>query len=203
MIYGLEERPHTDKFKGYTIKALWPALLSINLAVTFALNTTIQVLVTSIPDITSDPGRAAWSAFIALLPITTGISLTIFSPVLHLIDSGIIYHNKEKIRIIMDSTEVRNIGNWYNTLLKGYAGISVILTYYSFIEKMIGHMITNPNIINGYVSAFILVIYPVVIIFLIVPTIIVLDITHKKRKSYILKKVQKFQIDKPIEIIIR
>ena len=137
MIYGIENRPETEKFKGYILKALWPALLSINLAITLSKYTIFQQLFTSTPVSEGDSGSWEWATFIALLPLTTGISLTLFSPVLHLSDAGIIYHNKEKIKDLRDSTEVRNVGLWYNNILKGYAGISVIIAYFEFIQRSI------------------------------------------------------------------
>ena len=137
------------------------------------------------------------------LPITTPASLILLSPVLHLIDSGIIYHNKDKIKDTFDSTEVRNIGNWYNTLLKGYAGIAVFYNYYYFFSNMIELMINSPDLTSGIASIFLLAIYPILITILIISSIIILDITRGKRRTYLLKKVKKFQIDQPMEIEIK
>ncbi len=129
MVYGIEEKDTTKKFKGYFIKALWPALFSINIALILANYPIVTDLITSVPTPSLESPLAPWATFIVLIPITTAASLIVFSPVLHLIDSGIIYHNKDKTRDTYDSTEVRNIGNWYITLLKGYSGITIFYNY--------------------------------------------------------------------------
>ncbi|KKN54559.1 hypothetical protein LCGC14_0590980 [marine sediment metagenome] len=203
MVYGIEEKPLTKKFKGYFTKALWPALFSINIALILANYPFVTDLITSIPTPGLLSPLAPWATFIAILPITTAASLIVFSPVLHLIDSGIIYHNKDKTRDMYDSTEVRNIGNWFNTLLKGYAGIAVFYNYFSFFSNMIELMIASPDLTSGIASIFTLAIYPILITILIIPSIIILDITREKRRTYLLKKVKKFQIEQPMEIEIK
>ncbi|KKM91523.1 hypothetical protein LCGC14_1227650 [marine sediment metagenome] len=203
MIYGIEEKPLTKKFKGYYIKALWPALLSINIALILANYTWVSDLITSVPTPMLQDPNTQWATFMAILPITTAASLILFSPILHLIDSGIIYHNKDKTRDTFDSTEVRNIGSWYNTLLKGYAGISVFYLYFNFFSKMIEKMASNPDLISGIASILTLLMYPILITILIIPAIIILDKTREKRRTYLLKKVKKFQIEQPMEIEIK
>lgn len=203
MVYGIEEKPLTKKFKGYFIKALWPALFSINIALILASYPKVTDLITSVPTPDLESPLAPWATFIAILPITTAASLIVFSPVLHLIDSGIIYHNKDKTRDMYDSTEVRNIGSWYNTLLKGYAGIAVFYNYFSFFYNMIELMASSPDLTSGIASIFTLATYPILITTLIIPTIIVLDKTRDKRRTYLLKKVKKFQIEQPMEIEIK
>lgn len=203
MIYGIEEKPLTKKFKGYYTKALWPALLSINIALILANYTWVSDLITSVPTPMLQDPNTQWSTFMAILPITTAASLILFSPILHLIDSGIIYHNKDKTRDTFDSTEVRNIGNWYLTLLKGYAGIGVFINYFDFFTNMIEKMAGNPDLTSGIASILVLLMYPILITILIIPTIIILNITREKRRTYLLKKVKKFQIEQPMEIEIK
>lgn len=203
MVYGIEEKPEAKKFKGYFSKALWPALLSINIALIFVNVPFVRDLFTSIPRSELRYPRALWATFIALLPVTTAVSLIVFSPILHLIDSGIIYHNKDKTRDTFDSTEVRNIGNWYNTLLKGYAGIAVFYNYYSFFYNLILFMEDNPDTVSGIASIFTLVIYPILVTILIIPTIIILDMSREKRRTYLLKQTKKFHIEQPMEIEIK
>jgi hypothetical protein len=129
--------------------------------------------------------------------------MVVFSPALHLLDSGIVYHNKEKIKHSMDSTEVRNIGEWYSTILKGYAGIAVIINYYDFILVLTQVIIDNPgNITSTVLNIFSLITYPIVITIVVVPSIIVLDITRERRRRYLFEKVKKFQIEKPMDVQI-
>jgi len=68
---------------------------------------------------------------------------------------------------------------------------------------MIELMANNPDIVSGIGSILILVIYPILITILIIPTIIILDKTREKRRNYLLKKVKKFQIEQPMEIEIK
>ena len=80
--------------------------------------------------------QVAMVTLLALLALMTGISMGIFSSVWFLLDAGIVYTNKEKVKDLAQPTEVRSVGGWYNYLLKGYAGISVILSFYAFFWYM-------------------------------------------------------------------
>ncbi len=102
----------------------------------------------------------------------------------------------------MNSTEVRNIGEWYSTILKGYAGIAVIFNYYEFIVTVANFVLTNGINTGTVVNIFSLITYPIVITIVVVPTIIVLDITREKRRGYLLKKVKELQIEKPMDVQI-
>ena len=66
MVYGIEERPLTNKFKGYFIKALWPALFSINIALILANYPLVTDLITSVPTPALLEPQAPWATFIAI-----------------------------------------------------------------------------------------------------------------------------------------
>jgi len=68
-----------------------------------------------------------YTAPLAVFYIASGVALGLFSPIWFLNDSGIVFIKKEDIR---NNPEILNIGRLYSNLLKGYAGISVLLTFY-------------------------------------------------------------------------
>ena len=119
-----------------------------------------------------------------------GISLSIFSPILFLQDSGIIYTNSENVKDTVFSTEVKNIGSSYNYLLKCYAGISVIWSYIQFF--IFGDVINSTDPVDNIVLSVFIPLFPLILTALILPTFIFLDMTRDKRKAYILKWANKY-----------
>ena len=196
MIYGIQEKPKPEKFKKYFLRGLFPALMALNFALMFAFSSAIQRIATT--DVGNE--NTAMLTLLALLALMTGISMGIFSSVWFLLDAGIVYTNKEKVKDIAHPTEVRSVGGWYNYLLKGYAGISVILSFYAFFWYMFEVMEISKGI-QGMAIMFI-VFYPtlpLVITILSFPALILLDLTHNHRKKYMLKIAAKFKISGPLE----
>jgi len=127
MIYGVQNKQQGIKYKGLFLKTLFPALLTVNLSLFFSYNAGVQEL------ILFDPAESnfmnAMMTFVALLPITSGISIIAFSPAWFLLDGGILYSNIKKVKNKADPDELRSVGGWFLQLLKGYAGISIIISY--------------------------------------------------------------------------
>jgi len=195
MIYGLQDKEKPEKFKKYFLKGLFPALMAINFALMFAFTSWVQRIAIN----NSIEEEAAMLTLLALLALMTGISMGIFSSVWFLLDAGIVYTNKEKVKDLAQPTEVRSVGGWYNYLLKGYAGISVILSFYAFFWYMFEVMEIAKGV-EGMNIMFI-VFYPtlpIVITILSFPALILLDITHNHRKKYILKIAEKIGISGPL-----
>ena len=162
----------------------------------FAFSAAIQRI--AVNDTNSE--ESAMVTLLALLALMTGVSMGIFSSAWFLLDAGIVYTNKEKVKDTAHPTEVRSVGGWYNYLLKGYAGISVILSFYSFFWYMFEVMEIAKGI-EGMTIMFI-VFYPtlpLVISILCFPALILLDLTHNHRKKYILKIAEKLKISGPLE----
>lgn len=170
--------------------------MTVNFALLFAFDPGVQAMA-----ITNPSGEESeMVTFAALLALMTGISMGIFSPVWFLLDAGIVFTNKEKVKYTTHTTEVRSVGGWYIYLLKGYAGISVILSYYTFFLFLWQRRADRTDV--GGLNIMFMVTYPIMPILIaifIIPAFIVLDITHEYRKKYMLKWAEKFGISVPLE----
>lgn len=188
MEFGIQDREKPNKFTN-AWKGIFPALLIINLSLIFGTSVSIgHDLIVSPEYLATGPGESTWPivGFLSLIPFMTGMAMGIFSPVWFLLDAGIVFTNKKKVINKLDPIEVRSIGGWYHYLLKGYAGIGVIVTYIQFVGTMLT-LFPNP-FDGGFISSVIfLPIMPIVISILIIPSIILLEITLKSRRTFIRK----------------
>jgi len=198
MDYGIQENLKSQKFKSM-YKGIFPALLAINLSLMFALDNNIaNEVVYNIGDISNMPSTVYIIAFLIILSITIIIAMGLFSPVWFLNDAGIVYSNQEKVRKKQLEQPIigRTVGGWYMHLMKGYAGIAVIFSYYQlisiFLNEMSGPMII-PNIILFLPMMFLISIAAI-------PAFILLDLTKEHRNRYIRKWAEKFGITKKVAI---
>jgi len=190
MIYGIQEKSKSEVFKKAYAKAIFPGLMTLNLCLIFGADPTVQALVIK-PALVGN-NMAMMIAVAGLFPLMGGISMGIFSSVWFLQDGGIVYTNKEKVEGFSDPTEVKSLGSWYLYLLKGYAGISVIFSYYIFLSTLLSTM-------QGFgpESIVFLTIWPMmplVIAFIFVPAMIALDVTFEKRRAYVITVAGKLGI---------
>lgn len=194
MIYGLQDRPQEIKLKGTFLKLLFPALFTVNLCLMFYDNSFIaRILI--LPQVLEDQADPSFLVFSGLLPFMAGLSAGIFSPVWFLLDGGIVYTNKEKVKDRSDPIEMRSVGGWYMYLLKGYAGITVILNYYTFLTNLF----TGQDAPTGILLYLLWPIMPFLIVLFTIPCIIALDITFEKRRKFIQKWAGKIGITSSLE----
>jgi hypothetical protein len=193
MTFGIQERPESKKLK-IPFKALYPALMALHIALIFATNEGIQDLLISATYVSESQNQAfiPMATAGALIPLTFGIAMGIFSPIWFLLESGIVFTNKDKVRGMRDPIEVRSVGGWYHYLLKGYAGISVIVGYIVFIGKILEVGNFNPGMI-------LMVFLPVIMICMAIPGFIILDMTNKHRQKFMRKIARRFGISGPLE----
>lgn len=190
MLYGIEIREKPEKFHS-TLKTLFPAFFSINLALMLVIN---EDIVNNFVYIEKAGGEGVLITIGILLSITVGISMFLFSSVWFLIDAGIVYSNAEKVENKRDLVEVRSVGGWYLYFLQGFAGIGLAFSFYVFIITMI-----RKGFFEGPELPLFLIL-PLIITILSIPAVILLDITIEKRKKYILKWAKKFGIIKYVQI---
>jgi hypothetical protein len=196
MIYGIQNKPKPEIFKDIFLKGFFPSLMAMNFALLFAFDPAIQRIAIN----NSEDAIAPMLTFNVLLALMIGISMGLFSPVWFLLDAGIVYSNKEKVKDTSYPTEVRSVGGWFMPLLKGYAGISVILSFYTFF-LLIYNIIGPAEVMKGMNLMF-LILYPIlpfVITIVIIPAFIVLDLTYNHRKKFILKQAKKLGINGPLQ----
>ncbi|NVM20045.1 MAG: hypothetical protein HWN80_20255, partial [Candidatus Lokiarchaeota archaeon] len=125
-----------------------------------------------------------------LLIFTFGASTVLFSPVWLLKDSGIVFTTKEKVENSNETLLIKSIGEWFQTLLKGYAGIGVIFTYFFVIYDFIILFIENvgyPGNMLNIPSLFLWLGLPFYLVFSMIPAVIVHDVLKKRRLTYVRK----------------
>jgi hypothetical protein len=132
-----------------------------------------------------------------LLIFTFGASAVVFSPVWLLKDSGIVFTSKEKVENSNEPVLIKSIGEWFQTFLKGYAGIGVIFTYffviYDFMILFIKNLGQPGNILN-IPSLFLWLGLPFYLIFSMIPAVIVNDSIKNHRLRYVRKFANKIGI---------
>jgi hypothetical protein len=199
--YGIQSEPNNKKVK-LLIPSIYPVLMAINLSFYFLTPEIISVILDAnvISDLTVVMKIPVFLRLLGqtiLLILTFGASTLLFSPVWLLKDSGIIFTTKYKVENSNESLLIKSIGEWFQTILKGYAGIGVILTYtiviYDFITLYISNMGQPGNILN--IPSLILWLgLPFYLVFSTIPAVIVHDLIKKRRINYIRKIAEKIGI---------
>jgi len=193
MIYGIQERPEPEKFKG-TFKAFFPALMALNFALMYVFNDAIIAFLR----ITADPG-IAWAiiSLFMILVVTFGLAITLFAPAWFLLDAGIVYSNKEKVRDTTNPIEMRSVGGWYMGLMKGYAGISVIFAFYSFVVEILNQI---PQDQFHYAQPLLLLLLPLLLSLWSIPAVLLFEFTREKRRKFVWKWANKLNISKDLNL---
>ena len=199
--YGIQSESSSKKVKLLS-SGFYPVLMAINLSFIFLTPEIISAIldanvISDLTIITKIPVFLRLLAQTILLILTFVASTLFFSPVWLLKDSGIIFTTKEKVENSNEILLIKSIGEWFQTLLKGYAGIGVILTYtlviYDFITLYISNIGQPGNILN--VPSLILWLgLPFYLIFSIIPAVIVHDLIKRRRINYIRKIADKIGI---------
>lgn len=195
--YGIQLEPNSDKSKLFS-KSFFPVLMAINLSsilltpavVEFILSTDVII---EFNDISKIPTLTRFFTEIILLMVTLGLATMFFSSVWFLKDSGIIYSNKKRIVDSNELIELRSIGDWYQTILRSYAGIAAIITYilvvYDFVTRYIENFGAPGNVFN--IPSLILWLgLPFYLAISLIPALIVNDSIKKKRINFV-RKVSK------------
>ena len=201
MIYGIRNKQNSEKLKGVFIKLFFPALMVMNFSFLLHDSAIINTFILNpiIPNELIKIMVAVW-----LFPWVSIISLGLFSGAYFLNDAGLIYSNKNKVRIDPRPVELRSVGNWYIQFLKGYAGITVFLNLYELLSGFV-YLLGDPSsMIAGILFFSSWPIMPFILAFLMIPAIIGLDFTFEKRKKYMLKYAEKRgiieMIDDPLDL---
>ena len=208
MIYGIQEVPKSKEFKK-SFRGLFPALMAINFSLMLSSNDELieSVVITfNLPSV-----MVVLLALLIFSIPTIGIAMALFAPVWSLLDAGIMYSNKEKIekKNKEEALEGRTLGGWYMHVLKGYSGISTIVSYYFLILIFFrwigraGEIVSIDRWIQIIISSF--VFFPLMFLIAIaaIPTVILLDITKKYRIRYVKKWANRFGIKTNVKIIFQ
>ena len=203
LIYGIQEISEPKNFKR-TFRAFFPSLMAINLALMFAFEEDVYKAL--VPEENWVGTVSYYTTYLnsaaALLMFTIAISIALFSSVWFLLDSGIVYSNKNKGESLGLPIENRSVGGWYLYFLKGYAGIGVIFAYYNFISIFFDELVASGgDVITSFIlNLIILLPFPIFLTIAAIPAIIILDIIKTSRINYVRKWANRLGIKNFVEI---
>ncbi|MFX0181073.1 MAG: hypothetical protein ACFE78_12855 [Candidatus Hodarchaeota archaeon] len=192
MFYGVQKKSVLRSEKIFS-RGFFPILMAINLSSIFITPTIFNKVLEA--DIVNRAGGlmdlSSWISLLAesvLLIATFGISIFFFSPVWFLKDSGIIYSNKEKIDNSQELFTIKSIGDWFQTILKSYAGIGAIITYmliiYNFVSTLIEYT-GDPRVFLNIPSLILWLGLPFYLVVSLIPALICNDLIENHRIKYI------------------
>lgn len=197
MHYGIQIEQRSEKIKLFSL-SFFPTLMAINLTSILFTPTIVNFILTAdvtniFDNVSKIPMLTRFFADVILLTITFGLATMLFSSVWFLKDSGVIYSNKQKIENCTEPIILRSIGDWYQTILRSYAGIGAIITYilvvYDFITRYIENLGAPGNVFN--IPSLILWLgMPLYLSISLIPTLITNDLLRRKRINYI-KRISK------------
>ncbi len=135
--YVVREVSEPDGFPGM-FNGFYPALLAFN------LNSLIMEMWPGLlekllsPELLAAPFIVRYSfGSVVLMAWTIGLSMIVFSPAYFLMDGGVIYSTEVRARRTGKPREVRAVGGWFNDYLRGYAGLSVVFSYFLFVFRYV------------------------------------------------------------------
>jgi len=170
------------------------------MAINLSLLLTIPTIISLSVGTDSDSYINDLTTFLALLMLTIGIASLMFSSTWFLMDSGILYSNLKRAEGTNKPAEIRSVGRWYGQLLKGYAGVSVILSYIGFMDLFIPQLANDLSLTLFIMLLFVFIPFPLVIVVPIIPAFMILDRLKEHRIRYIRKKASKLGITSNAEV---
>lgn len=207
MFYGIqsEKNLHTPKLFS---KSFFPVLMAINLSFMFLTPTVMRFIleldiIVEFDVIAKIPVLTRFFAEVILLMITFGLASMFFSPVWFLKDSGIIYSSRERLKDSDETFMIKSIGDWFQTMLRSYAGIGGIITYvlliYDFLTNFI-EKIGSPGNIFNIPSLILWLGLPLYLTISLIPALIINDLIKKNRVKYIRNLGKKLGIKDKVAI---
>jgi hypothetical protein len=193
--YGFIEREPPSKFRK-TFKGFFPVLLALNLSLLLASNQDLMNIIIY-PEHQAPIGQINPVGVIFLLMYTVGVGMGLFSAVWLIDDTGLICSNKKKIEGTDKTIEIRSVGSTFKNILKGYAGISVILSFTSYV---IFTITTFYSIEDLFVNALPLIGLPIALTCFNTLTMVLLDLAKDKNKKYIRYLARKLGIVDELEV---
>lgn len=194
--YGFVEKEKPVKYNK-TFSGFFPVVLSVNLTLILASNQNVLNFLLY-PDHQVSEGINA-IGFIFLLMFTVGIGMGLFSTIWFLDEAGIIYSNRKSVEGTDKMIEVRSIGGFFKNFLKGYAGISVVISFTNYIFFYAGTFDQIDNLIS---NTIVQILIPLLLGCFNAFSLILLDLTKKKNTSYVRKLARKLGVEDSIEVSI-
>ena len=164
--YHLQSIDSRYQMKGYR-SLIVPSLVSMGLAMSLASSSLKNVIFVTESFNGLDPGNEAMIVSMPILFITLLVSsviLFLFAPIWLLENSGVIC--EKKVDSTLSNVEIEGVGNFYHKLLKGFAGISTIITYLLLSIQSVGWFQWMATVSPPEGFPIFLYVIPVIIVFL-------------------------------------
>ncbi len=205
MIYGIEEVHKSEKYQR-TFRGFFPSLMAINFSMILSDYVVIQNFLIS-------PSYMGMGVFSQLITFVFGITFTIFvafllfSSLWAVSDAGIVFsnkkvvENKEKERPIIATS----VGDVYNYIFKGFAGIGVCIAYIELATKFLTNIfayIDLPPYVY-FVNTYLFLGYFIILPLISIPASIVVDIQRNWRVKYVRDFAAKIGIVDKVEIELK
>ncbi|MFW9909888.1 MAG: hypothetical protein ACFFEF_15075 [Candidatus Thorarchaeota archaeon] len=189
-LFAIQDQGTMEKSHG-VLMGFFPALMATNFTLSLIFNPTIMNL-----PIFQDY-YLQWNSiiflFFALGALLQAPAFALFSAAWIIDESGIVMMSK------YGSIELQATGKWYLALLKGYAGIGVLIALYQFAFDFLG---TYGSQVHWSALLFLFTL-PIIVTLWVVPAIILVGATEGKRRSYILGFAERFGFKTEFELSIR
>lgn len=202
LTFGIQNYKSSFEY-GLNSRAFFPVLMAVNLALILGhLDIVTTIIVYPSETIFFTYRLTFLPAFIVILVITLALSLSLFSIGWSLNDAGLIFTNKKKVeKGKAQITEQKSVGSWYQSILKGYAGIGVIFSFIEFFLIIVEEVILFPPILLGYI--LLVIPMPIYLMISSIPALILFNATKNGRTKFLRKigrKITSFEtIDVKIE----
>lgn len=186
-----------------TFTGYYPSLLAFNLnSIIISAFLSVKNLIQSLEAVESYPYLYTYiPIFIILLVFMPFLSMAVFSPVWFLNDAGIVYSMVERVRETEQPVEGRTVGGWFRDYLKGYAGISVLFSYYPIIY-VYHNVVGAVDLLALFVSFSAFVMRPFFTALAMIPAFILMDVMHDHRVQHIRRVAANLGISKEVEFLL-
>jgi len=202
-VYAIQEKPEVRSINIF-YKSFFPILLSINITFMMLSPEVMQVILSSeflsiITSLSIESIQKIVSLFI-LLPISFTITMFLFSSIWFLKNSGILYSNEKKVESISEPFVIRSVGGWFHTLLKGYAGIGVLITYFLVIIDLIRSFLITINTIFLVISLLLWFLVLIMLLLATIPSLILNEIIRIKSGNYVRRFGERLGIKERVRV---
>lgn len=206
LIYGIQEKPEVREISIFT-KSFFPVMLAINIASTIIISSDglitdliLSPLLSGFKYTSSGLALRRALSLLLLFPTAFATSMLVFSAVWFLKNAGIVYSNENKVESISDPWVIRSVGGWFHTILKGYGGVGVIITFTSFLISSIASIIGSLVDVTLWLTLILWFTGIFLLILATIPSLILNGIIRKKSASYVRKYANKLGIDQAVDM---
>jgi hypothetical protein len=189
-LFAIQNPDTMEKSQGM-LKGFFPALMAVNFTLSLIFNPVIMEM-----PLFQDY-YLQWNSIIFLFFVLGALlqapAFALFSAAWIIDESGILLMSKH------GTAELQATGKWFLALLKGYAGIGVIIALYQFTFDFLG---TYGSIVH-WSAVYFLYTLPIIVTLWVIPATIFVNATEGMRRRYIIGFAERFGFRTEFELIIK